>query len=282
MFPAKDKPMDIPVFIINLKSSEERKKFTCEHLEKVGVTPQIIDAVDGNDITDEEVSNNANFGIYKTFLHERYLLKQELGCFLSHLRIYRKMVDENIPLSCILEDDAICTEDFGILLKSIELSEKEWDILYAGHHSGESFKGVKSFRNKPIQDNQIMIGEPIEPAFGSYGYFIRKKAAVILLAKAFPINKPFDSYLGSSNKAGLKMRIITPACIIHNDGLNSTVYGNKHFTFIDQHSNQLGKVVRILYSKIVFFRKTRLAFYKLNALIIQILIRMQIIRNIYS
>ena len=136
--------MDIPVFVINLKRSAARRDHTTKQLNDLGIPFQIIEAVDGTDLSDSEIKNNGNFGIYKNGLYPRYLLKEEIGCALSHLNIYHKMVAEKTPIACILEDDNDFSKDFKTLLINDQLNIEDWDLLYLGHHSGSIWIGAES------------------------------------------------------------------------------------------------------------------------------------------
>ena len=46
----------IPIFVINLKRSEERRTRVQEALDSLGLTYEFIEAVDGNDFSDSEVT----------------------------------------------------------------------------------------------------------------------------------------------------------------------------------------------------------------------------------
>lgn len=54
--------------------------------------------------------------------------KGEIGCFLSHLELWKRISDSGDDMACIIEDDAVLNHDFfGGLKAAIAMSE-EWDI----------------------------------------------------------------------------------------------------------------------------------------------------------
>jgi len=61
--------MNIPVFIINLKRSSDRRDHTIRQLNDLGITFQIIEAVDGNSLSDHDLTNTPSFGIYKNLIY---------------------------------------------------------------------------------------------------------------------------------------------------------------------------------------------------------------------
>jgi len=65
----------------------------------------------------------------------------ESGCFISHFRIYKKMISENIDFACIFEDDAFFSETFlDTFSRSVNERPSNTDILYIGGRFSDSFR----------------------------------------------------------------------------------------------------------------------------------------------
>ncbi len=47
----------------------------------------------------------------------REMADPEFGCALSHLFVYKKIIDEKIDYTIVLEDDAILGQDFAKMIK---------------------------------------------------------------------------------------------------------------------------------------------------------------------
>lgn len=61
----------------------------------------------------------------------------QLGCTLSHLKLYEKIVSENkFDKICILEDDAVFTDNINILDTYIKQLPNDWGMLYLGFDGG--------------------------------------------------------------------------------------------------------------------------------------------------
>ena len=116
--------MNIPVYVISLKSSVGRKKHITESLNNSGIPYTIIEAVNGSMLNDQELQKICS-GIFESGFYTRYLLKGEIGCVLSHFSLYRKMIDENMEIACILEDDAAIADNFKDLLFSENINVNE-------------------------------------------------------------------------------------------------------------------------------------------------------------
>lgn len=238
--------MDIPVYVISLRSSAGRKKDITDSLNNSGILHTVVEAVNGSELSDKEVMSISS-GIFKQGFYSRNLLKGEIGCVLSHFSLYRKMIDEDIEIACILEDDAVIAGNFRDFLDSENVNMNGWDILYLGHHSLFSKEETSSINKQRLKIPAYTIGEPVEIPVGSYGYMIRRNAAALILERGYPVRKPLDFYIGNASALEIKVKIISPPCINHNYLLLSTIYNEKEIVFADTFIESIRKMVRKSY-----------------------------------
>ena len=117
------------VYVISLKHREDRRKeFISQNASKLsGHNWEFVDAVNGNQLNYETLVK-LGFDTDKNWrdpLLDRTLTWGEVGCFLSHYRLWEKCVDADEPI-LVLEDDAIIRYDF----------DPEWldgDLTYLTH-----------------------------------------------------------------------------------------------------------------------------------------------------
>jgi glycosyl transferase, family 25 len=249
--------MDIPVFVINLKRSAERRYHTTKQLNDLDIPFQIIEAIDGTELSDQEIRNNPNYGIYKKGLYSRYLLKEEIGCALSHFKVYNHMVAEKIELACILEDDNDFSRDFKELLFNDHLNIKEWDLLYLGHHSGSVTKGAEIRKKKQVTPYNFWIGEAVEVPYGSYAYVINLNGAKKILNGAFPLRTPFDRYIGNYLTTGIRTFLLSPPCVSQNSSFSSTINNNPKIIYAGPFWKFIGVFKRKIYFWFPAFRTLR-------------------------
>ena len=101
------------IFVVNLATQPQKKTKFINEWDGLEGNLEFIDAVDGRTMTDEELSQ---LTLDYPNLH---LAKGEIGCALSHLKIYKKIVEDRIPIALILEDDVCLAK--GIDIKTINL-----------------------------------------------------------------------------------------------------------------------------------------------------------------
>lgn len=93
----------LPVFYINLDGRSDREQFINKQLDEVGLSATRVSAVLGRDLTEVE-KNIVNFEKYICVM-KRPINDGEIGCALSHRKVWQRIVDEQLPYALVLEDD---------------------------------------------------------------------------------------------------------------------------------------------------------------------------------
>ena len=204
--------LSIKSICINLKRREDRlEKFTktCP-IENV----ETFYAIDGKTVKDD--TNNVHF--LEKF---KKLNGGQIGCFLSHYYLWKKMLDENLDKLLILEDDCIFPSNFNNrfhkLLSEINIVENNGEVINIVYVGGRHWNNFTSRRNRIIKLNEFIYkydqnmiqnwkpgGKNVKDCSGEIivandldrttsAYILSKKGAEILINK-------FNS-LNSSNPA---------------------------------------------------------------------------------
>jgi glycosyl transferase, family 25 len=102
--------LDLPVVVVNLPHRSDRWQILSRRMSTVGLTKLIkAPAVEGMRLADGQIAAllgvSAN-GIDESPRSHLTLTRPAIGCFLSHLAIWRWIVDNHLPRVLILEDDA--------------------------------------------------------------------------------------------------------------------------------------------------------------------------------
>ena len=216
---------NIPIFIINLRKSIDRKEHMQQLCKQHALDCQFIDAVYGKELDEEELATVydksralVEFG--------RELTVGEIGVALSQKKIYQKMVDENIEKAIILEDDVTFDNSIHELLGSIENFPKDWECTLLFYHRIHPSlnRYCVSLRNRISVSKNLKIVRFIDLMDGAAGYVINLSGAKKLLSSLEKgIYKPIDNYTGDEyhiNLYGLYPQVVH---IDHALGLNSTL-----------------------------------------------------------
>lgn len=114
------------VFVISLKDSCERRQSISTTFAKEGIKFEFFDAVVGNEINrndNSQIWDKDEFVIQNNLLSKTKIIGKlnsgELGCALSHLKLYEKIISEKLKGALICEDDLIPECNIVVLIKEI-------------------------------------------------------------------------------------------------------------------------------------------------------------------
>ena len=203
---------NIPIFIINLKKDTNKKQHMETLCEKHNLQCQFTEAVYGKDLDEKSLSKVYNKEESIRVLG-RGLSKGEIGCALSHLNIYKHMIDHNIKNAIIFEDDVQLTEDFHSLISNIDQFPSDWELVLLGYYKNcfteKCSRSSLRDRKKITTSHQTV--RLIERAYGTHGYLINLQGAKKLFNQLSVIKKPIDHY--TSNEANINLYAIYPRVV---------------------------------------------------------------------
>ena len=218
-----------PVYVINMRGSEERRRSIESQLTREKISYGFVDAVDGVKLG-EEVTDNYNeikrqYASYASSerdtlvrLHHfvvpknpkrikvekamllRSLTAGEVGCFLSHMKIYNHMINENNPFAVILEDDAQLVPGFGELILRLAKQGFKYELIFLGHlywgtRSLKDEETPLSLRGRMKLNHTYELGHFVVMPLGSHGYLITLTGVKKLLELSMPMRLPLDLLL---------------------------------------------------------------------------------------
>ena len=188
---------NIPILVVNLTRSKERRVYMQEQLDAFGVRYEFYPAVDGNALTPQQ---RACYSEEKSVRHtKRSLTNGEIGCALSHLQIYEKMVAEDIAELLILEDDAVIKKDFfSIIFQRAQWVPANWKML---HFSTEDIR-LNTFPCYFIDtQKRYRLYRYIDTFFLTHCYLVTQKCAKWLIKMGYPIHLTADDLIGRSHNS---------------------------------------------------------------------------------
>jgi glycosyl transferase, family 25 len=244
----RNKKQNLPVFIINLKKDTGKKEYTKNLCNKYGIYPEFIEAIDGKLLNKDAIKK-----IYsnKKSIAEigRKLSLSEIGCALSHKKVYGKIIDENIEAALILEDDIEFNNDLIKLMNLRNDFPIKWELILFGHHTGNSREIDTEARiwgrRHLIMDYKLV--RPCEIGYGTYGYLISKTGAKKLFNYLEKIIKPIDHYTG--NYFYTNLYIVNPSPIKIYKPLQESHNGMSERDKLQQAKNSLESLELISWRK---------------------------------
>lgn len=106
---------NIKIFVISLIGSERRSHIIKE-FQKFNIEFEFIDAVNGKLL---KLDSDPLIDYSAVLKHPKWLTPGMVGCSLSHIKCYQKIIDENLDFALILEDDVCLNFDIADIAKNI-------------------------------------------------------------------------------------------------------------------------------------------------------------------
>ena len=211
------------IYVINMKSSTERRAKIAARLDALGLPYTFFDAVRGADL---DYKNAPYYDRQKRLRYfGRDLLPGEIGCLLSHRGVYQQMLIDNVEVALVLEDDVTLSDDFKEILERIMAHDKKWDLLRFLGNKKPFSKGYRTLEALDETHNFIRI--PTVPG-GAYGYMLTRKAAAVLIEQTACIAFPIDTIHGRVWDTGLDVYALLPSPV-YVDMSQETTIGDERF-----------------------------------------------------
>jgi len=214
----------VPVFVISLARLHERRAAITSHLRALGVEFELIDGVDGQKIPHEQrvamQPDGADFhpGV--------------IGCYLSHMEAYRRILARDIPVALILEDDGRLVRSFARVLRR-EIESTDFDYCFLDFQNANEKGQIYYDSSDSIEIYPGFTAHATHDGPGStHAYLITKDAAAKRLAHELPIAKPVDIYSTLPYRPRFRALVARRGAGVSQDSLNS-------YTSSRQHSGQL-------------------------------------------
>ena len=212
-----------PIFVISLPGTEERRAYITEQLGKLGLPFSFFDAVNGYAL---DVPSHENYNGFKRRLYfGKDLTQGELGCFLSHKKLYEKICDDNLESAVILEDDVILHQDFPKILSTLKKHHQSFDLVrFLGSPKVMKRGGRKLI---PLEDSYWLIRMPTAPG-GAHATLVTQNGAQKLLKAMRRTAYPIDTLLGRGWETGVEALAVHPGLATQKLSFANTI-GNDRF-----------------------------------------------------
>ncbi len=173
------------IYVISLARAAERRAAISAHLQALGLKYELVDGVDGRALPAEEHARLLAPGV--TFQSPGVV-----GCYMSHMAVYRRLIEAGDTAALVLEDDAALNPAVVPLLRSgLATLDFDYCFLDCGNDREPVFYDP---------DARLSLGHGFT-AFalsggpeGTHAMIVTREAAALRLRHGLPIQHAFDFY----------------------------------------------------------------------------------------
>lgn len=208
------------IYVLSLPDDAHRRARLEASLAPYQLSYHWIEGVDARVWTEPQIQEHIDRKqVEQNMWHEP--IAGSVGCYLSHLKAYKALLDSNDEAAVILEDDAEITGEFATHLSCLAAASNVLDVIFLCDRRpnrpapviGQSAKGL-AFTFKRFAN------------IGANGYVINRKAAALLWADYQRFGLEIDTLLNRWWQTGLSVATTAPELVTHRDMGSSIGYDN--------------------------------------------------------
>lgn len=177
--------------VVNLDRSPDRWKAIKTQLDQLQIPVERLEAVDGKLFSEEDVeklTSSVHFSM------GRDLERGEIGCFLSHRKCWKKLLDSDEKYALVLEDDLLLSDRAPKYMLSDDWIPDFCDLIQLFISPNRKKYVCCREKCELVTGDQLWI--PVSPTpVGTLAYIISRKAAEVALKESERFNLPVDEFL---------------------------------------------------------------------------------------
>ena len=191
-------------YILHLERAVARAANVQRLSARLPIESEIFAAVDGARLSQAEIDK----AYARLRFRPRYpfaLTASEVGVFLSHRAIWRRIVDEKPEFGVVFEDDAeIDAGLFAGLIEFVAAERAAWDYVLM---PATAIRGGTAVARR----GGLALLRPDAPPLRAIGQIVSRAAAERLLAATLPFDRPVDTFLQMTWVTGQPVLVAAPS-----------------------------------------------------------------------
>jgi glycosyl transferase family 25 len=197
----------LPIIVINLDRDEDRFAFMRRQIvERFGLPITRHRGTEGWALTGEDL-------IYRKTGRRAALSNAEVGCLLSHIKVWQRIADSAEPCALVMEDDVHCADSFGDVVRAVKMDAND-----LGLQRLETMQARVTVSRRPKEAGlKHQLQQLHTNHAGAAAYVMTKAAARVALSFIQDFGHPPDTELFDPQRGsvrGLRIEQWVPApCI---------------------------------------------------------------------
>lgn len=205
----------IDVVVISLVDAIERRRHIQSAFEAAGVDFRFFDAVNGRALNEADLKS-CNPAMSKSGF-KRPLSLPEIGCYLSHYRIWQSICQTKAAWTIVLEDDSEIKPSFAGLLSEIAALRLDPAIIQLNDTNSTVIRRLARLTERH-ELVELWIARR-----SSCGYAINHAGAQQMARLALPFSRPIDIDMKHWWEFGIEMLAVKPSVVRERPGTLSGI-----------------------------------------------------------
>jgi len=198
--------MKVQGYIISMARAEKRLEHVRRIMAECTLEYHRFDAIDGRQLTDAAIDK-----VYRRGFHQPSypfdLTRGEIGCFLSHRSVWKKIAEGDSPGALVLEDDIEILPGFGEALRfAVEAAPPCSYVQFQTRELKGAYQEIAFSK-----DHQLVL--PKITPLRATAQWITRQAATQLVEATEVFDRPIDTFVQMRWLHGVEVLVVTPPCV---------------------------------------------------------------------
>jgi GR25 family glycosyltransferase involved in LPS biosynthesis len=216
----------IPIYCLNLRRSVERRAAMEAEFRRVNWTVNFVPAVDGKQQLDLDVLRNEGVLSPDSWSITKPLSQAEVGTYLTHERVWRRILRKHQPYAIICEDDVLVANPPLDLRRLARKIPPDCDLFYLYYMNDAPGLTAPAFDVE--SDTRLARVGPYDiyqawSCGGTQCYLMTANGAAKALTHCWPICHPVDGYLARLSFEGRMSTYAIHPRAVRDAGFPSTI-----------------------------------------------------------
>jgi len=199
----------VRIFVISLKTATARRTAVSEQLDALGLSYQFFDAVPGRDALDHFRAVDPTLYRLNT---RREPMANEIGCYASHLSLWKLSVALNEPI-VILEDDCLFYPNFPDAIRATSKLIDRFGFIRLQSHERPRKKPTSLAACKVVEADGFSVSYLSDVPLCLVAYAISPVAAASLVRSSATLTAPVDKFMQRTWDHDTPIFVLTPASV---------------------------------------------------------------------
>jgi len=179
----------VQVYVINLARSLDRRAHITSELRRTGLAYEIVTAVDGREVDLRDPTTVA-----PALLAKNDFPAGTAGCALSHLRVYEKIIADQLEHALVLEDDVTLPADLGTILGDVAPYLTGAEVALLNYGSPDTIKMSRAGSVALSSSRMLALPIDIGGLVNAAAYVITREACERMTSNALPLRANADDW----------------------------------------------------------------------------------------
>ena len=201
------------IYLINLDKDVAKFAVADRQLQSFGIEYSRISAIDGKSLSQSEKKSKVSY--FRWWCAVGVPPRDgEIGCALSHIAVYKRIVESGLEYACVLEDDVVLDKRFTEVLEQVSrsINSLKPQVLLLSNHSDESENtgsGAHVSGYRSSCDRQFEIKRIRSDSF-TEGYVLTCEAAKVLIKQNTPLRIYADAWHRWARRGAIELYHVFP------------------------------------------------------------------------